>query len=104
MTIPNRSVLSDEQISLLDGLLWINDFAPEFKEYVQEFPEGKLDGIEDLATWEKVQVGFKTVIINTHTILYKKEDDSGIPQGLSTFKANLRQSLFSFFDVFNGNN
>jgi hypothetical protein len=83
---PEPLSLSDEQSSLLAGLLWIDDFAPEFKEYVKEFPNKKLDGIEDLTTWEKVQVGFKDVIINTHTMLYKKDDDSGIPQGLSLSK------------------
>lgn len=83
---PEPLSLSDEYKSLLDGLLWVDDFASEFKEYVREFPNKKLDGIEELVTWEKVQVGFKDVIINTHTMLYKKDDDSGIPQGLSISK------------------
>ena len=78
---PEPMSLANEQKSLLDSLLWINDFAPEFKDYLQKFPEGKLDGIEDIATWEKVRVGFKNVIINTHGILYKK-DDGDISQGL----------------------
>ncbi len=82
---PEPMSLSGEQTSLLDGLLWINDFAPEFKDYVREFPNKKLEGIEELATWEKVGVGFKSVIINTHTMLYKKDED-GIPQGLSLSK------------------
>lgn len=71
---------------MLDNLLWINEFAPEFEEYVREYPRKKLDGIEELTTWEKVAVGFKSVIINTHTILYKKDDEAEIPQGLSISK------------------
>lgn len=83
---PEPLILADEQKSLLDGLLWIEDFAPEFKEYVREYPNKKLDGVEELTTWEKVAVGFKSVIINTNTILYKKDDTAEIPQGLSISK------------------
>ncbi|MGI8668484.1 MAG: hypothetical protein ACR2J3_01405, partial [Aridibacter sp.] len=83
---PEPLILADEQKSLLDELLWIDDFAPEFKEYVREYPKKKLDGIEELTTWEKVAVGFKSVIINTHTILYEKDDDAEVPQGLSISK------------------
>ncbi|MGI8543492.1 MAG: hypothetical protein ACR2MD_08420 [Aridibacter sp.] len=83
---PEPLSLADEQKSLLDGLLWLDDFAPEFKEYVREYPNKKLDGIEELATWEKVGVGFKSVIINTHTTLYKKDDEAEVPQGLSISK------------------
>lgn len=78
---PEPMSLANEQKSLLDEMLWIDDFAPEFKSYLQNFPNGKLDNIEDLATWEKVAVGFKSVIINTHGIFYKK-DDGDIQQGL----------------------
>ncbi len=83
---PEPLIVADEQKSLLDGLLWIEEFAPEFKEYVRDYPKKKLDGIEELTTWEKVGVGFKSVIINTHTILYKKDDNAEIPQGLSISK------------------
>ncbi len=83
---PEPLILADEQKSLLDGLLWIDEFAPEFKAYVREYPKKKLDGIEELTTWEKVEVGFKSVIINTHTILYKKDDEAEVPQGLSISK------------------
>ncbi|MEZ5428566.1 MAG: hypothetical protein R2747_20135 [Pyrinomonadaceae bacterium] len=82
---PEPLSLADEQRSLLDGLLWINDFAPEFKDYLREFPKRELPGIEDLATWSKVRVGFKPVIINTHIIFYKKDAD-GVPQGLIASK------------------
>ena len=78
---PEPMSLANEQKSLLDEMFWMNDFAPEFKGYLENFPNGKLDGIEDLATWEKVPVAFKSVIINTHGIFYKK-DDGGVQQGL----------------------
>ncbi len=77
---PEPLSLADEQKTLLEGLLWINDFAPEFANYLKNYPAEKLDNIEDLPTWEKVRVGFKTVIINSHGIFYKK-DNEGIPQG-----------------------
>ncbi len=78
---PEPMSLADEQKSLLAELFWLDEFAPEFKNYLQNFPNGKPGGVEDLSTWEKVPVGFKSVIINTHGIFYKK-DDGGIPQGL----------------------
>ena len=78
---PEPMSLANEQKSLLDEMFWLNDFAPEFKGYLQNFPNGQLDGIEDLATWEKVPVAFNSVIINTHGIFYKK-DDGGIQHGL----------------------
>lgn len=78
---PEPLSLADEQKSLLENLLWINDFAPEFKEYVENFPSGKLEGVEDLASWEKLNIAFKDVIINSHGIFYKKEDGD-VQQGL----------------------
>ncbi len=78
---PEPLSLAEEQRSLLENLLWLDDFAPEFKEYLQNYPNGKLENVEDLPTWEKIKVVFKPVIINSHGIFYKKEED-GIPQGL----------------------
>ncbi len=78
---PEPLSLANEQKSLLDGLIWINDFAPEFTSYLKDFPNGKLEGVEDLATWEKVSIAFKQVIVNSHGIFYKKDVD-GVQQGL----------------------
>lgn len=83
---PEPLVLAEEQKSLLDGLLWIEDFAPEFKEFVRDYPKKELENVEELTTWEKVGVGFKSVIINSHTMLYKNDDNAEIPQGLSLSK------------------
>jgi hypothetical protein len=78
---PEPLSLADEQKSLLEGLLWIDDFAPELKEYLQNYPDGKLEGVEELATWEKVRIAFKSVIINSHGTFYKK-NDGDVEQGL----------------------
>lgn len=69
---PEPLSLQDEHRSLLDGLLWIDDFAPEFKDYLRSFPSGKLDGVDGFVSWSNVRIGFKPVIVATHTIFYKK--------------------------------
>jgi len=80
MDDPEPLSLQEEQRLLLGRLLWIGDFAPEFREYLEKFPAKKLEGVDDLVYWSNVRVGLKPVIIETHTIFYKKED-AGIPQG-----------------------
>lgn len=82
---PEPLRLAEEYRDLLEGMLWVEDFAPEFARYLRRFPEGEPAGVEHLATWSEVKVAFKPVIINTHTIFYKKEDE-GIPQGLIVSK------------------
>ncbi len=76
---PEPLSLQDEQRSLLDNLLWIGDFAPEFREYLRRFPAQRPEGVEGFVNWSNVQIGFKPVIVSTHTIFYKKEE-GGIPQ------------------------
>jgi hypothetical protein len=76
---PEPLSLQDEQRALLDKLLWIDDFAPEFKEYLREFPSRRLEGVDGFVSWSNVKIGLKPVIVDTHTIFYKKEE-SGVPQ------------------------
>lgn len=81
----NKVSLRDEQISLLSNLLWIRDFAPEFYEYLKNFPRNDLPNIRKSVNWTKVTFGLKPVIILTQTITYTTEKE-GVSQIISVSK------------------
>lgn len=76
---PEPLDLKDEYRSLLENLLLLDELAPEFLGYLREFPRKQLEGTDDFVSWSNVQIGLKPVIVNTHTIFYKKET-GGTPQ------------------------
>ncbi len=77
--------LQDEQNSLLDNLLWINESAPEFSKYLRDAPRSELANVKQTVSWAKLKFGLKPVIIFTQTINYKTEK-AGISQILSVSK------------------
>ncbi len=77
--------LQSEHISLLNNLLWINDFAPEFSKYLRDFPRSELSNVSKTVSWAKLKFGLKPVIIITQTINYTTEKD-GLSQILSISK------------------
>lgn len=77
--------LQDEQESLLENLLWINEFAPEFSDYLMEFPARELKNVKNSVNWSKIKFGLKPVVVITHTSKYKIEKD-GVSQILSVSK------------------
>lgn len=76
---PEPLDLRAEYESLLGNLLLLDDLAPEFHGYLREFPRKQLDGVDDFVSWSNVQIALKPVVVNTHTIFYKKEAER-IPQ------------------------
>jgi hypothetical protein len=81
----NPIKLREEQESLLGNLLWINEFAPEFKEYLKSFPRSDLPSVRNTLTWTKIKFGLKPVIIITQTVTYTIERE-GVSQILSVSK------------------
>lgn len=81
----NRISLRDEQISLLKNLIWIQEFAPEFYEYLKNFPRSELPNVRKSVNWTKVTFGLKPVIILTQTITYTTEKE-GVLQIISVSK------------------
>lgn len=77
--------LRQEHRSLLNNLLWIHDFAPEFAEYLQNFPHTELPNVRKSLTWSKLKFGLKPVMVVTQTITYMSEKD-GVSQILSVSK------------------
>ncbi len=81
----NSISLSKEYDSLLENLLWLDEFAPEFSEYLKNFPRSELSDIRKSLTWTKIKFGLKPVVVITQTITYKTEKD-GVSQILSVSK------------------
>ena len=65
----------DEQKSLLQSLVYINDFAPEFAAYLRDFPSTKRADVHDVVTWTKIKFGLKPVIFITHVATYQPATD-----------------------------
>ena len=82
---PRGVRLDEEQRSLLDASLYINDFAAEFTQYLKDFPRPEITGVEGTITWTKINFGLKPVTILTHVITYTRRP-SGVPQILVVSK------------------
>jgi hypothetical protein len=67
------------------SLPYVNDSAPEFAAYLQDFPRSELPGVENALHWSVVKVGLKPVIVLTHTATYTRRRD-GAPQILVATK------------------
>ena len=70
--------LKDETQSLLKKLSWINQYAPEFSEYLEDFPNGELSNVENLIRWAVVKVVNKPVLIINHISTYRKKENGVI--------------------------
>src|ERR1044072_76503 len=77
--------LGEEQRSLLTSLPYVNDSAPEFVGYLQNFPRRELPGVENALHWAKIKFGLKPVIVITHTATYTRLHDNA-PQILVATK------------------
>lgn len=64
--------LDGEQRSLLTSLPYVNDSAPEFADYLKNFPRPELPRVENVLHWSKVKLGLKPVIVITHTAVYTR--------------------------------
>lgn len=64
--------LDEEHQALLDSSIYIHDFAPEFAEYLKEFPGRELTIVENSITWSKIKFGLKPVTIINHVATYTR--------------------------------
>jgi len=76
---PREVRLDEEQRSLLDGSLYINNFAAEFTQYLKGFPNYELTEVENSINWVKIKFGLKPVTILTHVATYRRRA-GGAPQ------------------------
>lgn len=64
--------LSEEHGALLDTSLFINNFAPEFADYLKNFPVSGLPNVKNDLYWSKIKFGLKPIIAMTHTAAYER--------------------------------
>ncbi len=67
--------LADEFRALLGDSPYLAEYVPEFRSYLDNFPNGRLAGVEDFIYWSKEKFGARPVVSITHVTIYKK--DSG---------------------------
>ena len=70
---PDAVKIADDYASLRESLVWPKEFAPEFLEFIEEYPNKKLGGIEDTMSWTNIKVGLKPVLLITHNTNYRKD-------------------------------
>jgi hypothetical protein len=82
----SHGVNVDEELrSLLDGSTYFNQFAPEFTQYLRNFPKPELAGAENYIFWSKIKFGLKPVITITHVVIYPRQP-ANAPQVLVASK------------------
>ncbi len=59
--------LADDHRMLLEGVLFLDELAPDFGKYIRNFPAVDLPGVEHEFDWTKVDFGLKPVLTITHT-------------------------------------
>lgn len=72
----NALRLQDEFQDILVQSKYLSDAAPEFYEYLKEFPKKELPGVEGYIYWSKEKFGFKPVISMTNVIIHQRTFES----------------------------
>ena len=67
--------LDEEHQELLNKLLFIKEFAPEFAKYLEDFPRFETSGVENEFYWSKLKFGLKTIVTLTHKATYQRQDN-----------------------------
>lgn len=67
--------LEEEHQDLLNKLLFINEFTPEFAKYLETFPRSEPKGVENEFYWSKLKFGLKPIITLTHKVTYQRQDE-----------------------------
>jgi len=62
---------------LLAASPFLVDYVPEFHRYVEEYPRGRLDGVEDFFYWTKDKFGPKPTISAYHVTLWQDPRSPG---------------------------
>ncbi|HRB12126.1 MAG TPA: hypothetical protein PKU70_03880 [Vicinamibacteria bacterium] len=64
--------LSEEFRALLRNSPYLPAYIPEFNQYLEDYPNGKLAGAEDVLYWTKDNFGLKPVVSITHATFWKR--------------------------------
>lgn len=81
--------LSEEFRALLKNSPYLPAYIPEFNQYLQDYPGGKLQGAEDVLYWTKDNFGLKPVVSITHATFFRRPSpQSGTIVALKTLYAS----------------
>lgn len=67
--------LADETRSLMAASPYLLEYAPEFHSYLEQYPAGRLEKVENLIYWSKEKFGLKPVVSVTHMTIYTVSKD-----------------------------
>lgn len=67
--------LEAEMRSLYSESAIVRNLAPEFFQYVEQFPQHPIENVENSISWSKIKVGLKPVVLITHT--FRQRQASG---------------------------
>jgi hypothetical protein len=69
--------LSGEFRALLKNSPYLPAYIPEFNQYLETYPKGKLSGTEDVLYWTKDNFGLKPVVSINHATFWKRPGAEG---------------------------
>jgi hypothetical protein len=69
--------LSGEFRALLKNSPYLPAYIPEFNQYLESYPKGKLSDVEDVLYWAKDNFGLKPVVSITHATFWKRPGAQG---------------------------
>jgi len=76
--------LREEYEDLVSDLMVVDAFDKGFGDYVRDYPDGKPLDTRDVFNWTEVKIGFKPVVMVTHTMaLERGSADSGMALSVS---------------------
>lgn len=64
----------EDQRELLAGLFWIREAAPEFVEYLTDFPRLRHPEMSSSVSWAEIKFGLRPAYVITHTATYRKRE------------------------------
>ena len=62
--------LAEEYRSLVAASPYLAEYAPEYQAYLEQYPAGRLETVENLIYWSKEKFGLKPVVSVTHMTIY----------------------------------
>lgn len=66
--------VAEEFNAILQASPYIYDYLPQFFEYLRDYPQKRLDGVEDFIYWSREKFGLKPVISVTHVSIFRQPE------------------------------
>ena len=69
---PAAASLAMEFQDLMSTAPYLRQYSAEFASYLQNYPRGKPQGVEEFVYWSKEKFGLKPVVSMTHVFIYRR--------------------------------